>query len=93
MYITITLETATTTQEVFQKYENHLASLAHDDLAYDECILFSLAAFFTELDAAEDRGATCSAELAEKISKHGHIQYYMNLMALHASVGNKYVTQ
>ena len=82
-----------TTKEVFQTYENHLASLAHDDLAYDECILFSLAAFFTELDAAEDRGATCGAELADEIRKYEHIQYYVNLMTLRNSSSIKYVTQ
>ena len=83
-----------TTKEVFQTYENHLASLvggyctAEEEARYDEGDI--LAAFLAELDTAEDRGATCGAELADEIRKYERIQYYVNLMTLRNSSGNKY---
>ena len=75
-----------TTQDVFQNYEAHLALLvdghctAEEETRYNEGDI--LVAFLAELDAAEDRGATCGAELADEIRKYEHIQYYVNLMAL-----------
>ena len=83
-----------TTKEVFQTYENHLALLvdgyctAEEEARYDEGDI--LAAFLAELDTAEDRGATCGAELADEIRKYEHIQYYVNLMTLRNSSSNKY---
>ena len=86
-----------TTQEVFQHYEKLISAVmdgyctAEEEARYDEGDI--LVAFLAELDTAEDRGATCGAELADEISKYEHIQYYVNLMTLRNSSSIKYVTQ
>ena len=86
-----------TTKEVFQHYEKLISAImdgygtAEEEARYDEGDI--LAAFLAELDTAEDRGATCGAELADEIRKYEHIQYYVNLMTLRNSSSNKYVTQ
>ena len=83
-----------TTKEVFQHYEKLISAItdgygtADTETSYEEGDI--LAALLAELDAAEDRGATCSAELADEIRKYAHIQYYVNLMTLRNSSGNKY---
>ena len=83
-----------TTKEVFQHYEKLISAImdgygtAEEEARYDEGDI--LVAFLAELDTAEDRSATCGAELADEIRKYGHIQYYVNLMALHSSSGDKY---
>ena len=75
-----------TTKEVFQHYENLISAVmdglctAEEETRYNEGDI--LVAFLAELGTAEDRGATCGAELADEISKYEHIQYYVNLMAL-----------
>ena len=86
-----------TTQEVFQHYENLISAVmdglctADTETSYEEGDI--LAALLAELGTAEDRGATCGAELADEISKYEHIQYYVNLMTLRNSSSIKYVTQ
>ena len=86
-----------TTKEVFQHYENLISAVmdglctAEEEARYDEGDV--LAAFLAELGTAEDRGATCGAELADEIRKYEHIQYYVNLMTLRNSSSIKYVTQ
>ena len=83
-----------TTQEVFQHYEKLISAVmdgyctAEEEARYDEGDI--LVAFLAELDTAEDRSATCGAELADEIRKYERIQYYVNLMTLRNSSGNKY---
>ena len=75
-----------TTQKVLQHYENVLTSVVNEFGTAETEALYDNGDYLVMLKAAlseaDDRGATCGAELADKIQEYPALQYYINLMWL-----------